>query len=758
MTTPDPTIDRRLTAQRLKRLTIKEMREILRDRRTIITLILMPLLVYPMLSLVFNRFLLTAMPNAANVELVVAVNPPYQPILKQILDRGGDLLPDPLPDSGESTSPDGTSPDGTPPAEREPQPTLRIIAADDVANAVRELKVDVGVVIAPRTRAADGRESVDPRFQGMTLEVLYRADSALSRTTQRYVEDRLTAYNEAYYQGLVERLAGRQRQAPKPPAEFRRRAIEIAKGQGMSLATVAPLILILMTITGAVYPAIDLTAGERERGTLETLIAAPVPRMGLLFAKYTAVLSVALMTATINLVAMTTTVLVSGLGEQIFGSGGLSPLLFFEVFALLALFAAFFSAVLLTLTSMAKSFKEAQAYLVPLMLISLAPGILGVMPGLELNAILAITPLVNIVLVTRDLLNGQVDLALAAVAISATLLYTAAAIAFAANVFGGDAVLYGAQGSWRDTFRRPSSDSPDPTNELNERARVAQLSTATLCLAIIFPLFYLIVGLLSRLPGNDMSAKILLAGLATPLLFGVIPFALAWWNRVSFKSGFALGRPQLLALLPAFAFGVAMWPLAHEIVLIAEAVGIGTIDAKQFEGIESMLEAWRLLPIWAILLALAAGPAVFEELFFRGMLFGALQRSFSAWKTIAISAVLFGVFHVVAGNVLAVERLLPSAFIGLFLGWLRYRSGSVWPSILAHLIHNGLLLSVAYYRDELKASGWDMATESHLPLHWLAAAGTTCAVGLVLAWPLRSKRIPQDPKEAQVPEDNGVAS
>ncbi len=719
MTNGAPSIESRLTLQRLKRLTIKEMRETLRDRRTIITLILMPLLVYPMLSLVFNRFLLTTMPNT---ELIVAVNEPHTDHLRDLLSTGELFLQPP------STQAEDRVPENGQVAAKVPAPTLKIVASKDVAGAVRELKADIGVILTERPKEEANNLRGIP---AVSLELLHRPDSALSRKTQRFVEDRLNALNEAYYQEILRR----RQTVVIPPASYRRSVIQIERAQGMALANVAPLILILMTITGAVYPAIDLTAGERERGTLETLIAAPVPRIGLLLAKYIAVLSVALMTATVNMVAMTATILISGLGPQIFGEAALSPIVFLEVFVLLALFAAFFSAVLLTLTSMAKSFKEAQAYLVPLMLVSLAPGILGVMPGLELNKILAVTPLLNIVLLTRDLLNGQVDVVLAAMAVVATLLYTATAVVIAAKVFGGDAVLYGAQGSWRDTFRRPDA-ARGASEDSSAKAVVANLSTTTLCLAIIFPLFYLILGLLSRV--DNMSAKILLAGLATPLLFGLIPFALAWWNRSPFASGFALRRPQLLAILPGLAFGLGMWPFAHEIVLIAETFGVGAIGTEQFAGIEKMLDAWRLLPIWAILLALAAGPALFEELFFRGLLFGALSKKCSAWKTIAISAALFGVFHVVAGNVLAVERLLPSAFIGVFLGWLRYRSGSVWPAVLAHMTHNGLLLSVAYYRDELMNSGWDMATESHLPWQWIAAAGTTCLVGVLLTWPLRS--------------------
>ena len=173
---------------------------------------------------------------------------------------------------------------------------------------------------------------------------------------------------------------------------------ETANRVGLTFALRAvPLILILMTITGAVYPAIDLTAGERERGTLEMLVASPVPRMQLLLGKYFAVLIVAL-TAVVNLAAMMVTIASIGMASFLFGSKGISFEEVLEIMALLVLFAAFFSAVLLAVTSFARSFKEAQAYLIPLMLASIAPGMLSMIPGLKLQGPLAVTPLVNIVL------------------------------------------------------------------------------------------------------------------------------------------------------------------------------------------------------------------------------------------------------------------------------------------------------------------------------------------------------------------------
>jgi len=104
----------------------------------------------------------------------------------------------------------------------------------------------------------------------------------------------------------------------------------------------------------------------------------------------------------------------------------------------------------------ARSFKEAQAYIIPLMLLCLVPGIICLMPSLEFSGPLAVIPLVNIVLLARDLLEGSVNTALAAAAVFSTLLYVVAAIAIAARIFGTDAILYGGQSTWSDLLRRPA--------------------------------------------------------------------------------------------------------------------------------------------------------------------------------------------------------------------------------------------------------------------------------------------------------------
>jgi len=189
---------------------------------------------------------------------------------------------------------------------------------------------------------------------------------------------------------------------------------------------------------------------------------------------------VALLTATANLLAMSITLVSTGLGTTGLGDAGLTPTLILQVFALLVLFAAFFSAILLALTSFARSFKEAQAYLIPVMLLALAPGMVSLMPELKSNGLLSVLPLVNIVLLARDLFEGQVDITLATVSVLSTMMYAVAAIALAARIFGTDAILYGSQASWSDLLLRSGRRAPEPS-----------ISGAMLCLALMFPLYFL---------------------------------------------------------------------------------------------------------------------------------------------------------------------------------------------------------------------------------------------------------------------------
>jgi ABC-2 type transport system permease protein/sodium transport system permease protein len=418
---------------RVLRLARKELREILRDRRTIMTITLMPVLLYPLLGIAFRQFYLSSLvsPHAPHYRIAFDSEPEAHFLLEYLQIREPALKPP-----------------GTP-AEEPAEPTVEASVAQNLDLAVRDAQVHLGI----RLRNAAQTEVRPGRDLALDFDLLYLEDSVVGMNALAYIESRCAAANASFLTERLKQLGVSQRPVPVKLARSPLR--DSAAKQDISFAALIPLVLILMTITGAVYPAIDLTAGERERGTLEILVAAPIPRLGLLFAKYIAVVIVALLTALLNLVSMMATVQLSGLTQQVFQRHSVSLVSVVQVFGLLVLFAAFFSAVLLILTSFARSFKEAQAYLVPLMLVSLVPGMLGIVPGISLATYpaAAFVPLLNIVLLARDLLDGTANLYAAAMVVFLTLLYALCAVAVAAHIFGAEAVLYSERGSWRNLFR-----------------------------------------------------------------------------------------------------------------------------------------------------------------------------------------------------------------------------------------------------------------------------------------------------------------
>lgn len=670
MSTPTPMFD---AAARQGRLIRKELSEILRDRRTIVTLVLMPLLIYPLLGVGFTQFFRAVAPMKDPVFLVGSDDPRALQLFSRIEKQIGPKL---RPADGKV-------------------PTWQLSLVDSVESALAENLIDLAISIDPENDRT------------IALRVTYPRKSVAGPTASLWIE-RLIA--QANNQTLDEVLRG-PNAPPGARIELRR---DIRTGDGdigdglISLTSVIPFILILMTITGAVYPAIDLTAGERERGTLEILVAAPVPRINLLIAKYAAVVFVAVLTAVVNLTGMTATLLLNPLGHLLLGGTQLSVSTIALLFALLLLFAMFFSAVLLTITSFARSFKEAQAYLIPVMLFSLAPGAVGLIPDLTLTPGWAVTPLVNIVLLGRDLLDGKAEPGMAVLVVIATVVYAISALAFASRVFGAEGVLYNERNSWGDLFRRPLTVQTAATP-----------STALWSLALMIPTYFILQGILRGILTASPYASVLCATVVSALLFLGWPTLFAWHERVRWTDGFGLRASPWAAWVGAVLLGVSVWALASPLLAWLQPsppewlrqVSEQTVSALRGGGSD----------LRAMLIATLVIQAVVEELFFRGYLWEALDRRASAFWTIVLTSVLFGLAHVVMGGVLGLERLLPSTAFGLLLGVVRWRAGSVGPGILQHALHNAIL-------GGLGQSQYASQTDS-LPWTWLTAAGVVAIVG-----------------------------
>jgi sodium transport system permease protein len=678
---------------RLWRLCQKELKETLRDRRTIVTLLLMPLLVYPILSMALNRFLLAAGPAVEGFTVCVS-SEAEAARLDQWLSDPRSLPPKAILDAsgGEIANFQVT-----------------IVQDSDIELVTQSDEIDLGLEIAQ----LDGPVPL--------VKFYAKRGDANGQSARRILIERLEWLRLANAEMLMRRVA------PQYVAPIRIEVLDVGETQQRNLlATIVPLVLVLMTITGAVYPAIDLTAGERERGTMEAVMASPVPRGYVLLAKYLAVVMVAFLTAIANLVAMFSTLWAGGLLELLSGQEAFPWSAIIRILALLVLFSGFFSAVLLSLTSFAKSFKEAQAYLIPVMLLSLTPAMLSLMPGAELKGALAVLPLINIVLMARDTLSGAVDPVGALAAIASTIAYAAAALSIAARLFGSDAVTRTSEKSIGSLLRRPRTISESPS-----------VQSAAMMLALLVPIYFLVSNGLMRLLQQikelvPIEVQLLFNALALTFTFGLVPLLVAWMGRNRFRTTFRIRMPHPLSWIGAILLGLGSWAFAHEAFVLADSIGIGGLSDEQISRAKEAIDRMRTASPVALIAAFALTPAVIEEFCFRGFLFSSFQKVVSPLRTILITALLFGLFHVLTGNALLIERFLPSTLMGIIIGWVAYRTGSILPGIVIHFIHNGLLNMVLYYQDRLEFLGAGFDNQAHLPPLWLGIAAALVLVGATL--------------------------
>jgi sodium transport system permease protein len=219
---------------------------------------------------------------------------------------------------------------------------------------------------------------------------------------------------------------------------------------------IIPYFFLLLAFSGALYPAMDLTAGEKERGTLETILCSPLARVDLVLGKFFMVLTASLSTVVISLLSMGTSLMIGGMafGSSAAGSGvarkGVSaislpsfdPAGLLAVIAMVLPMAVLFAAGLIAVSLFAKSFKEAQSYASPLIMVIIMPAVIGMLPGVDLNSRLALVPILNVSLVSKELVSGTWHWNYIALIFGSSCVYAAIALALAVKMFNRETVIF----------------------------------------------------------------------------------------------------------------------------------------------------------------------------------------------------------------------------------------------------------------------------------------------------------------------------
>lgn len=624
----------------------KELVETLRDRRTLMIMVVLPVLLYPGLMILTQQVSMVGARRMSAEPAEVALVGNVDPALTRFLE-GLDGLN--LVDIGD------TAPD----------------------EAVKRADVAAVVVLEPS----------DSSTQATTVDalILFNAANDRSRRGRDLLGRAIRAWGDTLSN---QRLAGRGL-----PPDFAEALIMADSSValptdvgGYALGRFLPLLLIVMTLLGTFYPAIDLAAGEKERGTLETLLTAPVPAGDIVTGKFLTVAVIGIVAAALNLGSMLLT-FQSGLFQlssviDVDFSLPLRAILI--IFATLAPLAVLFGALFLGVAVRSRSFKEAQNTLTPVYMLVMMPAFLPLFPGIDFTPVLAVVPVAGVALFFRELMSNEPVALLGIVAILSTIVYACMALAFAARSFGREDVLFGAD----DSPERPPKGVLGSLRALFRSSDVSGRRTPTLGQALLFVAG---AGALYFYLGSFLQGRLLLVGLvASQFLLLLIP---ALWyagsGTLSRRETLSLKAPKPLQLVGGLLMIFGAIPVGMYLMWLQTLVL--PIPWDLVEGLNDVLQSDNSADLVKLLLVAAVTPAICEEFVFRGVLLSGSRTKFGVVGAVVLNALIFGGFH---GSFETVFRVLPTAWLGALFAWVVWETRSIFVSSLMHFTNNAVIVCV----------------------------------------------------------------
>lgn len=617
----------------------KEMLDVFRDKKTMIIMVLIPLFLYPCMML--GTMLIMTNISRDNLEKTYRIG---------------------LVECKESENVQALLLDETDPFEYHFGVTF-FDSLMDCENALNQKEIDLFIGI---TKGKDGRD---------TYEIGYYSSVADSVTARGYAEEILKAYNDSLRNKVIQEKFEDYETVLNPIIIDERNIATIEESTGSIFGYIIPFMLITSILMGAIYPAIDVTAGERERGTLETMMTLPIKSSEMMFSKFFAVSTIAVMSALLNLLSM------FGVGLYLYDSmqlvntafGGINLLEFIpSVLALLIcmpIFALFASAICLCVCIFAKSFKEANNYSTPVLLVFMFASMAGMLPNVTLTMKTAILPVVNVALFLKAVFELQFDWGTMFLVLLSNIIYSVAAIMLMSKFFSSEDVLFG------DGFR--GIQFFEKRSNMKEKQMPGVGDTILLFGILLLLMIYL----------STLALRFGIFGTALiQLVILMIPILYAWYMKADFKKLFSLKRPKMLHLIGGILLWAGTWILEQIVITSLAEWFPGLVETSKT--LESVILDSGFLPSF---LVIAICPSIAEEFAFRGFLFGSLKEKWKPWLAIVISAALFGIYHM---NLL---QFVGGLMMGLCLAYAAYESGSIWVGVLMHFINNGLAVMFQYY-------------------------------------------------------------
>lgn len=375
----------------------------LRDRRTVITMIVMPILLMPAIISLTSYIASDRIKKAQAKDIKIAIN---------TNDNGVDFV-----------------------KRFKRQKDVKIIEGidgKDFEQLIRDDSLDLAIDIS-----AD----FDTQIKGgKTAGIKVFFDSTDEGLFMKRMENTIESYKESIVKARLDSLGG-EMYLIEPIKAIEQDVYTQTESFGKMVGGFLPYIFVLFCLMGAMYPAIDLFTGEKERGTMETILSVPASRLQILLGKMLVVVLSGVISGVLTIIGL---YLALKLNPDVPGwvitmaNELLSPQSLGLIILMLIPLTTFFAGVLIPASIYAKSFKEAQSLIQPLMFFVIVPLVIAMMPGFELDTFTALMPIVNVALATKEIVAGTIDYGLLSLVFISLFIFAGIGIAVCVKWFGAE--------------------------------------------------------------------------------------------------------------------------------------------------------------------------------------------------------------------------------------------------------------------------------------------------------------------------------
>lgn len=628
-----------MNSKRLRTLYRKEILDVIRDKKTILTMIVLPVILYPLIFLVAMQVVSFITTTQSEQNYLIAY--------KSVPDAERRLLNDWI--EGEE---DGLS------------YSIKEVESDTPEQDLKNETIDAYIT----TKKTDSQ---------VVYEIHFLSAVTNSSSVSDFLEEEIDALAKHRAEQNVKEAGLSVEKMLYPVKVSLKDRSSSESAIGSILGSIIPFLMITSILMGAMYPAIDATAGEKERGTLETLLTLPVGNMELIMSKFLSVATIAVVSVFINVLSMGGIAFylyatINSLAEHAgtFHAGSFVPAILISVVCVIA-FALFMSAVVMCICAFAKSFKEANNYITPLTLVILLTAYIGFIPNIELTKVTALVPIANICLLMKELLVFKYDFTSILLVLLSNVFYAFISVWVLSKIYNSESILFGESLSGIKLFERRKNIS---------KGSLPSVSESLLVLVVALLLMVYVGGL--------MSLKNPVMGVIMPQMFvGLLPVLACVYIKADMKKVFLIKPPRPGQMLGAFL----LWLGAGSGALVfSNLLSMLFPDSSQNLNDEYMaiLDG---IPFVGGLLLIALLPAVCEELMYRGYIFTALKQKMSLKKAVLFVSFLFGLSH------LSLIKLIPTMLLGVAFAYAAEKTGSIFVSSMMHFLNNGLSVFVLYY-------------------------------------------------------------